>query len=318
MMHDLPAREGISEKERELGEAWKKRYAPEVHDVVVRRVVESPKLTIIVVSYRAEDYLIACLEHLVGQTARSVPYEILLADSGGLEHLRERYAHLVDVDLRLRPGLPLNLARNAAMAWARGEHVAIIDDDGLVAPTFVDVVERMFEDPSIVAMRGRIVFKEHPYFTSLAGHYDRGDEVVDDVLATEGHMAIRREVYLVTGGFPDDFYGAEGVYLAYRIAKVYPGKRAVYVPDLLMRHDYFDGWKNLVWKTRKYRTIRSTVGELEPDPEWLAYLDAYLKREKPARKLTTEQWLARSAIKAARFVVKLAPGWTLPKELRGS
>lgn len=316
-MVELPLREGIGETERKLGEAWKERYAPEVHDVVVHRVVPNPKLTIIVVSYRAEEYLIDCLRHIRGQTARDVSVEVLLADSGGLEHLRSKYGNLVDVDLRLRPGLPLNLARNAAMAWARGEHVAIVDDDGLVAPTFVEVIERVFEDAAIVAMRGRIVFKEHPYFTTLAGHYDRGDELVDDVLATEGHMAIRRAVYLETGGFPDDFYGAEGVFLAYRIEKVFPGKRAVYVPDLLMRHDYFDGWKNFVWKTRKYRTIREVVGQLEPDPEWLAYLDAYSKKPKPMRALGTEDWIARELVKLARFFVVRAPGWALPKKLRG-
>ncbi|AGP35698.1 glycosyltransferase family 2 protein [Sorangium cellulosum] len=305
-------RAGLPEGERALQEAWRAKYAPEVKELIVRREVPSPKLTLIIISYKAKDYLIECLQHARGQTAAlDVPYEILLADSGGIEHLRPRSAPLVDVELRLTDGIPLNAARNAAIAWARGEYVAFIDDDGLIAPTFVEVVCRVFQDARIAAMRGRIIPKEHPYFCTLAGHYDRGDDVIDDVLATEGHMAIRRGVYLETGGFPDQFYGAEGVYLVYRIAKAFPDMRVVYVPDLLMRHDYFDSWENFIWKTRKYRRIRREVGGMEPDPEFLRYLDDYLARRKPQRPLTAEQTVALGLLKAVRWGVLRLPGWAV-------
>ena len=305
----LADRSDLPEAERVLQAAWRERYAADVEDVVVHREVASPAVTLIVVSYKADDYLIECLQHLRGQTvAGALSYEILLADSGGIAHLRGRTAALCDVDLRLTDGISLNRARNAAMAWARGELVAIVDDDGLVAPDFIEVARSVLSDPAIVAVRGRIVAKHHPYFCTLAGHYDRGDELVDDVLATEGHMVIRRGAYLETGGFPDDFYGAEGVYLAYRIAKVLPGKRAVYAPKLLMRHDYYDGWPNFVWKVRKYARVRADVAALAPDPEFQRYLDAYHARPKPQRPLTTELKVARAVLKAARWVVTRLPG----------
>jgi len=306
-----PDRVGLPEGERALQDAFRERYAHEVKELIVHRDVPSPKVSLVIISFRAKEYLIECLAHARGQTARDVPTEVVLVDCGGIEHLRDRTAALCDVELRLTDGIPLNAARNAALAWARGEYVAIIDDDGLVAPTFVEVACRVFEEPAIAAMRGRIVFKEHPYFCTLAGHYDRGDALVDDVLATEGHMAIRRGVYLGTGGFPDQFYGAEGVYLAWKIEKDFPGMRVVYVPDLLMRHDYYDGWDNFVWKTRKYQGIRSTVSELAPDPDFQRYLDAYLKRTKPQRPLTAEQKVARSLLRAARWAVVRLPAWAV-------
>lgn len=313
MVNSLPKdRDGLPESERALQEAWRAKYAHHVKELIVRREVPSPKVTLIVISYQAKEYLIDCLEHARGQTAAlGVPFEILLADSGGIEHLRPRTERLCDVELRLTDGIPLNAARNAAMAYARGEYVGIIDDDGNIGPTFVEVVCRVFEDPQVAAMRGRIIFKEHPYFCTLAGHYDRGDAMVDDVLATEGHMAIRRGVYLETGGFPDDFYGAEGVYLEYRIKKTFPSMRVVYVPELLMRHDYYDSWANFIWKTRKYTRIREVVGGLEPDPEFLRYLDAYSARPKPQRPLTLEERAARALLKAARWGITRLPEWAV-------
>lgn len=309
----LPDREGFPADEREAQEAWRARYAHEVRELVVHRVVPSPKLTIIVVSYRARDYLIECLQHLRGQTARGdVPYEVLLADSGGIEHLRPRTAPLCDVDLRLRDGISLNEARNAAMAWARGEYVAVVDDDGMVAPTFVEVIRRVFEDPTIAAMRGRIVPREHPYFCTLAGHYDRGDAIVDDALVTEGHMAIRRRIYLLSGGFPDALFGHEGIYLAYRIGKEFPGMRAVYVPDLLMRHDYLDGVRKFISKSRKYTSIVREVTDVDRSEAFARYLREYLAREMPRSPLPLDRKVARALLLAARFAIQRAPSWALP------
>lgn len=311
---DLPNRAGLPEDERALQEEWRARYAPEVKEVLVHRLVPSPKLTVIVVSYRARDYLIECLQHVRGQTVLGdVPFEVLLADSGGIEHLRPRTASLCDVDLRLSDGIPLNAARNAAMAWARGEYVAIVDDDGLVAPTFVEVICRLFEDPRIAAARGRIIPKEHPYFCTLAGHYDRGDAMVDDALLTEGHMAIRRRIYLTSGGFPDAMYGHEGIYLLYRITRMYPSLRVVYAPDLVMRHDYFDSFRKLVWKARKYSTLRETVGGFDPGGDFERFLDEFHAREMPKRALTPELLTARALLRALRWGAARAPEWVIPK-----
>jgi glycosyltransferase involved in cell wall biosynthesis len=308
-----PDRDGLPEDERAAQETWRARYAHEVKDLIIHRLVPSPRLTIIVVSYRPREYLIECLQHLRAQTAQGdIPYEILLADSGGLEHLRARTASLCDIDLRLRDGISLNEARNAAMAWARGEYVAIVDDDGLVAPTFVEVICRTFENPRIAAMRGRIVAKDHPYFCTLAGHYDRGDEMIDDALITEGHMAIRRRVYFLSGGFPNKLFGHEGIYLTYRIESTFPGMRVVYAPDLLMRHDYMDGLRKLIAKSRKFTTIVEEVTAVDNSEAFARYLEAFMTRKMPARPLSLDQTIARSILRTIRLAAERAPAWALP------
>jgi glycosyltransferase involved in cell wall biosynthesis len=300
---DLPDRPSIGAAERAHQAEFRARYAPWVEEVVTRRRVDSPRATLVVVSYRAGDYLLDCLRHLQGQTVRGeVPYEILVADSGGLEPLRARYGTMVDVELRLRSGLPLNVARNAAMAWARGEVVAFIDDDGLVAPDWLAQALAILEDHSIGLARGKIVPHRHPYLTLHAGHYDRGDEVWDDdSLATEGNMIARREVYLAIGGFPDEFYGAEGCYLVYLLKTRFPRMRAVYAPGMVMRHDYCRSVREFVWKCRKYRTTNDDV--TRDHAGFREFLEGYRRRPKPAAVRTPVQRAAMRAMKLSEWVI---------------
>lgn len=303
----LPAREGISEEERDLAQVFRERYASQFEGLVVRREITNPRVTLIVVSFRAGDYLLECLRHLRAQTvALDVPYEIMLADSGGLEHLRDRYGNLVDVDLRLRHGLPLNVARNAAMAQARGEFVAIIDDDGLVAPDWVEQALAVFRDPTIVAARGRIIPHHHRYFNTFAAHYDRGLELWDEgSLSLEGNMMIRRAAYLKVGGFPDEFYGSEGLFLGYLLDKAFPDKRSVYAPGMVMQHDYCRSMREFIWKCRRYRDLSRTAGN--DDAGFVAYRRAYATKYKPRGHRTFSEKVVRQMMLTAQGVIVRVP-----------
>lgn len=300
---ELPPRTGVSPEEARLGEQFRARYASYTEGVIVHRAVASPVATLVVISYKAKEYLLDCLRHLRAQTvAAEVPYEILLADSGGLEHLRDRYGGRVDVDLRLESGLPLNVARNAAAAWARGEFIAYIDDDGLVAPDWLENALAVMRDPTIALARGRIVPHEHPWFNLYAGHYDRGDAQWDDnSLATEGNMFARRAIYLGIGGFPDEFYGAEGCHLVYQLKRDHPSLRAVYAPGLVMRHDYCRSVREFIWKCRRYRTTNQDV--TADDPEFKAFLDAYRRGPKPSPRYTPSEKLMRRVLRASEWAI---------------
>jgi glycosyltransferase involved in cell wall biosynthesis len=302
-MMPLPERQGISDEERDLAQKFRERYASYFEGLIVRQKVDEPKITLIVISFKAQDYLLDCLRHLRAQTvAREIPYEILLADSGGLDHLRDRYGNLVDVDLRLRYGLPLNVARNAAMAYARSELVAIIDDDGLVAPDWVEQAFKVFRDPTIGVARGRILPHKHPYYNAFTGHYDRGEELWDEgSCALEGNMVIRRNLYLAVGGFPDEFYGSEGMYLSYRLAEAFPDKRNVYAPGLLMRHDYCRSLREFIWKARKYYEVAEK--HEAADPGFKAYRKTYWQKPKPLPNRTLDERIARQILLNAHKVI---------------
>ena len=54
----LPDRDGIGDEEARLAAAFRERYASELRELVVRREVKNPAVTLVVISYRAGDYLI--------------------------------------------------------------------------------------------------------------------------------------------------------------------------------------------------------------------------------------------------------------------
>jgi hypothetical protein len=155
-------------------------------------------------------------------------------------------------------------------------------------------------------MRGKIVPHRHPYYNAFVVHYDRGDAPWDDdSLGTEGNMMIRREVYMAIGGFPDDFYGAEGAHLVWRMKKKDPKLRALYAPRVVMRHDYCRSMREFVWKVRKYRTV--TDDRTAPEPEFGAFMKAFMRCPKPRQRLRPDERIARRALRAAAWTIARVP-----------
>jgi glycosyltransferase involved in cell wall biosynthesis len=280
--------------------AWQQRTAPQLLERSVAREIPSPALTVAVIAYRSPDGLIDCLRHIERACERAgVAVERLLADCGGNERFQGRLDGLADTVLRLERDISLNAARNVVLAWSAAPLVMLIDDDGLLEPDAVQAMLRHFKDPSVIAARGRILFNEHRYFTTLATHYDHGWDVIDDTLATEGHMAVRRDHALRAGGFDERLFGHEGLELTYRLLRDTPEGRVLYAPDVVMHHDFVRGFRHFVRKMLAYHGLRDAVVALHADdPRFVAFADADNRRYRPGPKLRPDEWIARTGLRA--------------------
>ncbi len=287
--------------------AWQSALA---HDVVrheVLRPMPNPTWTCVIIAYRSKQFLLEALD--VGRactlpdgaTGQGVTVQWLVVDCGGLEPLLPQIRTRADAILTLTPDIGLNPARNAALAYAQGQFVAILDDDGLIAPDWLVNAQRHFADPGVVALRGRILFKSHRYFTTLASHYDRGDQVVDDTLAVEGNMAIRRGAYYASNGFGTRFYGGEGAWMTWRLHGALPGGRVIYAPDVVMRHDFYQSWQHFLRKCQSYSNILDQLAVQEADAqEFQAFLHADWHKNYPKRRMRPDEraaWLTLNALK---------------------
>jgi hypothetical protein len=154
------------------------------------------------------------------------------------------------------------------------------------------------EDPSVTAIRGRIVYKEHRYFTTLAEHYDRGDDPVPDALVTEGNMAIRRSSFLAAGGFNETLSGNEGVDLTFRLKQRDPEARTLYVPDVVLRHDFVNGWAKFRLKFSRYAHIDNALTQL--DPGLSAFLAEHSNTKRPERSLHLDERFARWFLRSVK------------------
>lgn len=283
--------------------AWKERYAPKVAEIVRHREVVSPVLTVVVVAWRSPHSVGDCLRALRQQQGFGRDaVEIVLVDNGGLGPARAELAELVDVELRMTENVGLCPARNLGAAWATAPYINFIDDDGIVEPGYFAAGLSYFDDATVVAVRTKILFKKHRYFTTLARHYDRGPEPREDYLVTEGSCFVRRDDYLLVGGFGEYLSGFEGAELTFRWKLANPEARVLYAPDAVMRHDYIDSWKKFLRKEARYATACGNVADLHP--ELRAFMQQHKDFSFPWPRVRADERLARALLNGTRKLLR--------------
>ncbi len=299
---DWPATLGRADWLADHAAAWRVALASDVIGYEQIRATPNPTWTCIIIAYRSKEFLLEALD--VGRACTlpaGVTVQWLVVDCGGLAPLLPQIRARADAILTLTPDIGLNPARNAALAYADGQFVAILDDDGLIANDWLVKAQRHFADPAVVALRGRIVFKNHRYFTTLASHYDRGDGVVDDTLAVEGNMAIRRGAYYASNGFGTRFYGGEGAWMTWRLHGALPGGKVIYAPDVIMRHDFYQSWQHFLRKCQSYSNILDQLAVQEAGAqEFQQFLHADWHKAYPKRRMRPDEraaWLTLNALK---------------------
>lgn len=148
-------------------------------------------------------------------------------------------------------------ALNAAIAFARGEVLALTDDDVLVADDWITIIRRLFADPSLALVGGRVdphwqraapawlqVEEEGRYGTMSSPlallHYGEAQDLGQRT-AVGANMAIRRAVFEALGGFAPNLgkrrgtlLGGEDHDLCQRAVNA--GYHCEYRPELRVRH----------------------------------------------------------------------------------
>lgn len=285
--------------------AWLERYAPLIDHV--HRFIEhpAPRVSVIAVGWRRQRDIIEALDHALDQRGFSRDeLELVLVDNGGLQGVHPEIAQRVSTHVVMGGNAGLSIARNTGVAVATAPISFFIDDDGLIQPDYCVNGLRYFEDPHVVAIRSRIIAKAHPYLTTLASHYDRGLAPVEDCLVTEGSMAIRRDAYIQAGGFAERLYGHEGIDLSFRLKQQDAKAQILYVPDMVMAHDYMDGLPKFIQKNFRYSGINEAVAAR--DPELAQFMEDYFSTRFGHRPRTLDERAARVALMGARKVLRLA------------
>ncbi len=281
---------------------FRSRYEPLVESEHGQGLPDAAVTAVVVTWEGSAPHLADCLQAVAEAVARaSRPVEVLVMDNHGPPTLREDLTGLWHRWIRYNNNLGLNPARNLGVARATAEVIAFIDDDGLVAPDFFDAGLAYFDDPGVQAVRGRVVAREHPYFSSLATHYDRGPEPLDDALVTEGASMVRRQAYLDADGLSDEVVGHEGIELTCRLLSQTDDARVLYAPDMVLHHDYLTSWRAFF---RKCWTFGRSEGEApRRDPEVARFMEEYFQRRFPRPRLPLHRRVARRGLMTLRSVV---------------
>jgi GT2 family glycosyltransferase len=212
-----------------------------------------PRVSVIVVAYRAGEALDRCLDSLERQ---DVPLETLVVANGAAEDEIDRAAGRQDVrvvDLGRNAGFAAGC--NAGAAQARGHVLVFLNPDAVAADGAIDLLAETVSDPDVGVAMARVRLLDSPTLLNTRGNVlhvagfawvgglgepvetaDAG-EPVDVPSASGAALAVRAETFRALGGFTDElFLYGEDVELAWR-ARL-QGLRVVMDPRADVFHDY--------------------------------------------------------------------------------
>ncbi len=254
-------------------------------------VVQCPEFTVAVCTRNRRQSLSRTLDSIAEQRARA-SWEVVVVDNGSadgtLEWLHERRADF-PVSLRIEsektPGV--SLARNLAIASARGRVVLFTDDDVTCRPGWLQAHVAAFADPSVVGTGGRILPKlppEAPEWLRQAlpteeggptARYDFGLQPAEILAggplppAFCANMGVVRECACAVRGFRADLgpgskapIGDDTEFFE-RILDL--TGRCLYVPDAVVDHHIFPARTTLEYYLRWHVGLgRTSIARREP------------------------------------------------------
>jgi len=216
-------------------------------------------VTVVVVNWNRRDLLRACLRSLCHQKTQNeskrLHLEIFVIDNGSSDDS----ARMVETDfpevrlIRNSRNEGFCRANNQGIAQARGEFVALLNNDAEADPAWVsalvDVLERHpeagmaaskiveFAEPGRIDKAGHLIYPDGQNGGRGAGEWDRGQfDREEEVLWPDGCAAMYRKTMLdQIGGFDEDLFAyADDAELGLR-ARI-AGWRCRYTPLAVVRH----------------------------------------------------------------------------------
>lgn len=121
------------------------------------RPVEQPFVSIILSTSGLRPMLARCLEGLTAQAQQYPKCEIIVVLNGPEDPTFASKVSQFPVRLLNEPRRGVSIARNHAVAHARGDILAFVDDDVLVAPDWLEEIAKGFDDPAVCCVTGRVI-----------------------------------------------------------------------------------------------------------------------------------------------------------------
>lgn len=254
----------------------------------------SCQLSVIVCTYNRASFLQGCLDALFSQTAPGTSYEVLVVDNNSSDTTAAVVAQMKSRHPLLRyvreDQQGLSYARNRGMNETVSPWIAFVDDDGEVAPDFIESVLRTITEEPFDAFGGVFSPKYAPGKPQWFRDEFASNAMVSAKTCTIPHgpywfcggiCAFRRSALESVGGFPVNL-GMTGKKLAYgeetlvQVRMHRAGFKLGFVPAVRMKH-WVTPSKYRMWcfAVRAYGEGRDSWLSHEVAPCWKPLLRVY-------------------------------------------
>ena len=212
-------------------------------------------VSVVLVTWNSAAHLQRCLDAIAAQTHHD--RELIVVDNNSSDSSAAVAAHHATRMIRNDTNRGFSAAVNQGIAASRGEFVQLVNPDCFLAPDYISLLVRVFDDGSVGAATGKLLLAEDPgridstgiRMTRSGRHLDRDQFTAeaqstqrepDEVFGVSGAAAMYRRAFLddvsVDGEiFDEDFFAyREDADLAWR-GRLF-GWRALHVPAAVAHH----------------------------------------------------------------------------------
>lgn len=237
----------------------------------------NPFFSIIILCWKSNQFISACLESLNNQTDQD--FEILLVDNGSpdpIEHLNlTKYSELRIKFFKLKANVGFAAGNNHAAEFAKGKFLILLNADAFPNPDWIKNVREGINKYSNSFFASNLIMANHPekhdgkgdayHFSGLVWRKSNNTlitkkfETEREVFSACGAAAIYpREAFEKVKGFdPDYFSYLEDVDLGFRLRLI--GYKCIFLPNAVVKHvgsgstgvksdfSVYYGHRNLVW-----------------------------------------------------------------------
>lgn len=247
-----------------------------------RCFVSPPKVSVVIVAYRAYDVISDCIDSLLRQTYSKEKYEIIIIvdDKETYDVVRKHFSSntpRMRVEHRTKRG-NIPSARNVGVHLSNGEIIAFIDSDCVAHERWLEKICEGFEHfPTVVGVGGAVKpFSLDPVSRALAllnmVSWSGGDRSLKRQLAT-ANAAYRKDILTKMGGFDENASVGEDIDLYYRITQ--EGHQILYDPEIVVYHKHrmqlrdiflwcYSSKRKSIYMLKKYRHYLPTVRGIIP------------------------------------------------------
>jgi glycosyltransferase involved in cell wall biosynthesis len=210
---------------------------------------KTPRLSVVMPTYRRPRLLARCLEALLAQTLPGEAFEIVIVDDGRTDDTRalcDEYAARTHASggpkiCYLRPEGTRGpaAARNRGWRAAKGSLIAFTDDDTVPAPDWLAQGEAAMAAPERMAIWGRVQVPLPQQMTDNA----RNTAGLENAVFVTANAFARRAALAAVGGFDERYQRAwrEDTDLYFALLARWPHAGAVQAaPDAIVQHPVRD------------------------------------------------------------------------------